>query len=161
MTHRDLVEAAYRWVLNTTSCGVAFKELRTANCAVEEPDVIGLGGGGFSVLVECKVSRSDFFADRKKPPRQFPEMGMGTRRFYCTPADLVAPAELPEGWGLVYVLQNGRARLKHSPYKGEYGSRHEGFKKNLKAEHELMYSALRRLHIRGRIDEIYDPIPPS
>lgn len=158
MTHRELVEAAYKWCLNNTSCGVAFRELRTSNCACEEPDVIGFGGSGHSVLIECKASRSDYLSDKKKPARQFPELGMGTQRFYCTPHNLIKTSELPDGWGLVYVLSNGRARLEYSPYNGNIGERHNGFSKNIKAEHELLYSVARRLHLRGRIDEIYLPL---
>jgi len=45
---------------------VAFKELKTAG--IEIPDVIGFGSG-FSIVIECKVSRADFLQDKKKPHR--------------------------------------------------------------------------------------------
>lgn len=154
-THQFLVEVAYSWLLKNCSCGVAFKELRSLACNNEFPDVIGFGSGGHSVLIEVKISRSDFFADRKKSFRRNPSMGMGTQRFYCCPEGLIQVEELPPGWGLIYVDQKGKARCKHSPYRGNINERHAGFEKNFKAEHGLMYSALRRLHIRGRIDEIY------
>lgn len=154
-SHRGLVEVAYKWLLNNASCGVAFKELVSLTTN-EIADVIGFGSGGHSVLIEVKVSRSDFLSDKKKIFRQYPEMGMGTQRFYCCPTDLIKQTDLPDGWGLIYVNEKMKARCVHQPYKGNIGERHNGFTKNIKAEHGLMYSALRRLHIRGRIDEIYE-----
>lgn len=156
--HKKLVDAAYRWVLKNGSCGVAFKELKTLS-SYEEPDVIGFGAWGHSVLIECKASRSDFFADRKKSFRKDPSKGMGTRRFYCCPTGLLKKEDLPEGWGLIYVNEKLKATCVFKPLisNPDYPSHSIPFShnKNIKAEHGLMYSALRRLHIRGRIDEIY------
>ncbi|TGM19061.1 hypothetical protein EHQ82_10935 [Leptospira selangorensis] len=158
-THTELVAIAYKWLLNNTSCGVAFKELVATSNTNEIPDVIGFGSQGFSVLIECKTSRADFFADRKKHFRtQFPEMGMGSHRLYCAPKGMIKIGELPDGWGLIEVNEKGRAKCVHKKWEGNnygFGS----LSKNLRAEHSLMYSALRRLHIRNRIDEIYLGIP--
>lgn len=160
--HSDLIPVAYKWVLKNASCGCAFKELYSLNS--EYCDVIGFGSGGFSVLVEVKVSRSDFLADKKKSFRKNPSQGMGTERYYCCPAGLIKIEELPVGWGLIYV-SNGKAKLVHRPiqdysfeahgkiYQSNRTYQHE---KNIKAEHGLMYSALRRLHIKGHIECIYD-----
>lgn len=153
MTHQDLVEVAYKWVLNNTSCGVAFKELYTLCNNGEYPDVIGFGAWSLSILVECKVSRSDFLADKKKSFRIRPELGMGTQRFYCCPEGLLQAEDLPDGWGLLWVNNKLKVTCIHKNYKGSVGIGH-GFEKNIKAEHELMYSALRRL--KGRIEEIYE-----
>lgn len=158
-THKDLVNIAYNWILRRSSCGVAFKEFNTNACNGEYPDVIGFGTWGHSVLVEVKISRSDFFADRKKFFRIHPEQGMGTQRFYCCPSGLLKKEDMPSGWGLIWVNEKGKATMVHSPYTGNIAERHQGFQKNIKAEHGLMYSALRRLHIRGRIDEVYLPRP--
>lgn len=154
MTHRELVESAYRWVMGK-SCGFAFKELKsfTEECA----DVIGFGAWNHSILIECKVSRSDFFADRKKPFRACPEKGVGRFRFYCCPKGLLRVEDLPPKWGLIYVDEKGKAKCVHNPYTNTpegYGW-HGGFEPNLEAERSYMYSALRRLHLRGRIPEIY------
>lgn len=73
MTHSELIEIGYRWLLKHTSCGVAFKELRAICPNGEIPDVIGFGGFGHSVLIEVKISRADFLADKKKIFRQFSE----------------------------------------------------------------------------------------
>ena len=156
--HRQLVEIAYKWVLKNTSCGVAFKELYTLANG-EYPDVIGFGSGGHSVLVEVKVSRADFLKDQKKMFRKNPEMGMGRQRFYLCPTGLIKQEELPAGWGLVYVNDALKARCVYSPYKGNIGEHHNGFTQNIRAEHGLMYSVLRRLEIRNLVDQIYVPTP--
>lgn len=153
--HRQLVEIAYKWVLKNTSCGVAFKELNTYASNREYPDVIGFGAWAHSVLIEVKVSRSDFLNDKKKKFRKNPEKGMGRQRFYCCPTGLIKMDELPKGWGLIYVSDKMKAKCVHSPYAGNIGERHDGFLQNIEAEHGFMYSALRRLHLRGRIDEVY------
>lgn len=155
MTHRDLVEVAYKWVLKNTSCGVAFKELNAYTCNGEIPDVIGFGHGRHSILIECKISRSDFWADKKKAFRTAPWLGVGSQRFYCCPVDLIKINELPPRWGLIYVDENLKAKCVHKDYKGNIGERN-GIEKNIQAECEIMYSALRRLQLRGRIEEIYE-----
>jgi len=158
MTHKDLIIPAYKWVLKR-SCGIAFKELNTAACNGEYPDVIGFGAWGYSVLIEVKVSRSDFICDKKKKFRKDPELGMGKLRYYLCPEGLIKVTELPKGWGLLYANSKLKITSIHNPYKhdrinGILG--HPGFKQNIKAEHGLMYSALRRLHTKGHLDSIYD-----
>lgn len=158
--HSDLIPIAYDWVMKR-GCGVAFKELNTITG--EYPDVIGFQSSGFSILIEVKVSRNDFLADRKKSFRINPEMGMGTYRFFMCPWGLIKQHELPHGWGLIYV-RNFKATCVYHPYysfnlKGirPFDKSFEGFiNKNYKNENMLMYSALRRLHIKGHIECIYD-----
>lgn len=162
LTHKELVEAAYKWVLKSGGCGVAFKELHTNASNGEYPDVIGFSSWGNSVLIECKCSRSDFLADKKKQFRIYPEQGMGSERFYACPTGLLKKEDLPNGWGLIYVNEKKRATCVFTPMiekTTECGSPYKvRFKhdKNMHAEHGLMYSALRRLHIKGHIDCIYD-----
>lgn len=155
MTHSELVEAAYRWVLKRGSCGIAFKELNTGCCNGEYPDVIGFGSGT-STVIECKTSRADFFADQKKSFRMYPALGMGRYRYYCCLPDLIKVNELTEGWGLLCII-DGKVKRVHNPYGTLEGNIYNGgFTPNLKAEHELMYSALRRLFIKGLVKAIYD-----
>lgn len=52
-----------------------------------------------SVMIEVKVSRADFLADKKKPERL--HGGIGTYRFYLAPAGLIGVEDLPPGWGLL------------------------------------------------------------
>lgn len=96
--HDRLTHMAARW-LRRNGFGVVATELRCAG-AREEPDAIGFRGGA-SAIVEIKVSRSDFHADKAKPERQ--AGGLGLYRFYLCPEGLIQPEELPERWGLVYA----------------------------------------------------------
>lgn len=156
MTHQELVEIGYTWVMS--KCGVAFKELNAATGNGEIPDVIGFTSGE-SFLIECKANRSDFLVDKKKTFRIRPETGMGKFRFFLCPKGLISVDELPNNWGLIYVNEKGKAKCVHNPFgKGNIYSIWNCFERDILAEQRLMYSALRRLHIRGRIDEIYDKI---
>src|SRR5579863_10504065 len=104
MTHPQLVEKAVAW-LRHYRCGVVLSEQACASG--EMPDAIGWKRASHSVLVEFKVTRADFLADRAKPFRIKPEQGVGCERFYLTPSGLLKREELPPGWGLLGV--RGRA----------------------------------------------------
>jgi len=101
MTHADLVELAVKWLRGRYRCGIVLSE--QACCTGEVPDVIGWKGRCRSVVVECKVTRADYLADRGKPWRQNSETAVGCERFYMAPAGLIAAAELPSDWGLLAV----------------------------------------------------------
>ena len=94
MTHAQLVEIAVRW-LRSYRCGVVLSEQACASG--EMPDAIGWKRACHSVLVECKVSRTDFWADQEKLFRRKPETGLGCERFYMAPAGMLRPEELPRG----------------------------------------------------------------
>src|SRR6266481_9209834 len=100
MTHSQLVEKAVEW-LRGYRCGVVLSE--QACVSGEMPDAIGWKKACNSVLVECKVSRADFLADREKPFRQKPENGVGCERYYPAARGLIRVEELPNGWGLLEV----------------------------------------------------------
>ncbi len=160
-THKQLIPIAYKWVLGPGKCGCAFKELNSLTCNSEYPDVLGIKSNG-TVLIEAKVSLSDFYSDKKKTFRKIPKLGMGDYRFYMCPSGLIKPEQLPENWGLIYVNIEGKARCVVNPYCKSltgniWNNPHE---KNWKAEQGLMYSALRRLHIRGHIESIYEDQGP-
>jgi hypothetical protein len=108
MTHSQLVEKAVRW-LRSYRCGVVLSE--QACVSGEMPDAIGWKRACHSVLVECKVTRADFLADRAKPFRLKPEQGVGMERFYLTPPGLLRPEEVPAGWGLLELRGRGVERL--------------------------------------------------
>lgn len=57
--------------------------------------------GSYTFQIECKASRSDFLADKKKMTRKKPEQGAGQIRWFYCPPDIVSPDEIPENWGLV------------------------------------------------------------
>jgi hypothetical protein len=76
----------------------------------ERVDAMGWPSRGRSILMECKASRSDFCADRRKPWRLSPATGVGTLRYYMAPAGVLSPEDMPEGWGLIAVRNGGSVR---------------------------------------------------
>ncbi|TPW57253.1 hypothetical protein DL503_04560 [Morganella morganii] len=157
LTHDDLCEIAVRFLQNN-GFNVAFGDrFQSSNGTGEQPDAIGFRSG-VSCLLEAKVSRSDFLADKKKWFRQQPEKGMGDWRFFISPPDIINPEDLPAGWGLLHV--KGRRVFKvHGWPPNTYWYDKKPFKANKQAECDHMYSALRRLQIRGHLHEIYEGIP--
>lgn len=154
MTHTELVEAAYRWVLKETRCQVAFKEAKTVAASGEEPDVIAFGAFGLSIVIECKASRADFLADAKKIFRQNPEMGMGQKRYYCCPENLLTQKDLPRLWGLIYVPEDPRKSWCIYDPSDEMGGVERLFERNINAEMAVMYSALRKMSFYGGLKGI-------
>lgn len=110
-THRQLCDRAAHWLQSSKNCKVVLIERNTGGCA-EEPDAIGWTWDAFSYLIEVKVSRSDFLADKKKDHRRRPHTGMGRQRFYLCPKGMIKPEEVPEGWGLLWATE-GQIRLKN------------------------------------------------
>lgn len=151
LTHKILVQIGYKWVLKR--CGFAFKEMKTTHNEI--PDVIGFNSIG-TFLLEVKVSRNDFFTDKNKSFRQLPQNGLGDWRFYIVPKDLIRIEELPKGWGLIEVDNKGKSNCVFNPFGfGNIYSKWTRCEKNIEAEYKFLYSALRRLHLKNRIDDIY------
>ncbi|EBA4459058.1 adenylosuccinate synthase [Salmonella enterica] len=67
------------------------------------------GWNGCSVLVEVKVSRSDFLRDKHKPHRK--SGGMGDYRYYMCPEGIINISDLPDRWGLLWVNKRGHVKL--------------------------------------------------
>ena len=146
MTHAQLVERAVRW-LRAYRCGVVLSE--QACVSGEMPDAIGWKRASHSVLVECKVTRADFLADRDKPFRRKPELGVGSERFYLTLPGLVKIAELPAGWGLL-ELRRGRIESVQASAKNLRTA--TGFR----YEMNLLLASLRRVEVRIEPQSITD-----
>jgi hypothetical protein len=148
MKHQQLVRLAEVWLRRQYRCGIVLSEQSCASG--ETPDVIGWKGKCRSVLVECKVSRADFLADREKPFRRCPELGMGCERFYLAPVGLIGAAELPAKWGLLEI--KGRelnivvrpSRLSQRSPTG------------LMLEMNLLLASLRRVEVRIEPQTITD-----
>jgi len=138
MTHAQLVERAVRW-LRSYRCGVVLSE--QACVSGEMPDAIGWKRAHHSVLVECKVTRADFLADRGKPFRTRPEQGVGSERFYVTPPRLVKVEELPVGWGLLEV-RRGHVEIVQAAAKNLRTAKGFGYEMN------LLLASLRRVEVR-------------
>lgn len=127
--------AGAKVVLTEFAGGAVGGSRRSRRSNREIPDAIGWLRSGVSLLIECKASRGDFLSDAVKPSRRSgkadapgslaptapkPEIkpprkteGLGAYRFYLAPSGLLAPDELPEGWGLL--------ELRSSPSTGSMG----------------------------------------
>ncbi|BCP56263.1 hypothetical protein K32_48800 [Kaistia sp. 32K] len=126
MSHADLCAIAVKWLKRANSaggpgCHVAVSECRSGWTG-EVPDAIGFRAAGFedgSTVVECKTSRADFLADRKKAHRS--SGGCGNWRYFMAPDGLISPDELPPGWGLLTVNSRGHVKAIAGPaahYRG-------------------------------------------
>lgn len=115
MTHAALVDRGAAWLRGTHGCVVVLTE--HTGVGTEQPDVIGWDRVGNTILVECKRSRSDFYADAQKPwrdRRRFPHPH-GQRRWFLLDraAFPTMPQKVPDGWGVAYVT--GRRVLVARP----------------------------------------------
>lgn len=146
MTHARLVDQAVRW-LRAYGCGVVLSE--QACVSGEMPDAIGWKQACHSVLIECKLTRADFLADRAKPFRQKPEKGVGSQRFYLTPPALVKLNELPLGWGL---LERRRGQIQMVRASAKNLRTAIGFR----YEMNLLLASLRRVEVRIEPQSITD-----
>lgn len=122
LTHKELSEMGARWCKKAASqhghgCNIAIVE----GCANKEnADVIGFRHSNpakGSVLIEVKVSRADFLADKKKPHRKTSSEGMGKWRYFLCPENLITPKDLKNypKWGLLYGYPNGRIKVIVGP----------------------------------------------
>jgi len=146
MTHAALVQKAIAW-LRSYRCGVVLSE---QSCASGEmPDAIGWKRACHSVLVECKISRADFLADREKPFRRKPQSGMGCERFYLTPPGLLGLEEVPAGWGLL-EYRNRKVDMLRPAAKDLRTN--AGFR----YEMNLLLASLRRVEVRIEPQTITD-----
>lgn len=157
MTHDELCNRAEKF-LRSNGFGVAFHDKFKAGTGTgEQPDAIGFRNG-VSCLIECKTSRSDFLADKKKHFRVDPTLGMGDWRFFMSPPGVIDVCDLPEGWGLLHAHEKTVKKVYGFPPNTMwfFGKPFTG---NKQAECDMMYSALRRMVVRGHFKEIYDGLP--
>lgn len=158
--HRALVDLGARYAKGTLKFSVVASEIR-AYGPDEEADVIAFRSH-VSLLIEAKCSRSDFFADRRKPARSVG--GLGTYRFYLCPAGLITIDDLPARWGLLWV-EDGKVRMVKGPTGNLWPpydpTRQDGdwsdfmHEPDLKAEHAVLFSIARR-RSPSRSEERYE-----
>ncbi len=129
MTHEELVEKAAKWLQRKYP--VVVTEMASQR---EEPDAIGFSRG-FSIMVECKATRADFLADKKKR-HEYQRRDMGDHKYYLTPSGLVRPEECPEDWGLMWATEKTVRIMVKAP-------RIE--KKDYRSEQGLLLSCIRRI----------------
>jgi len=98
--HDNLSSLGVKW-FKRQGFPVVATEINAAGSR-EQADVVAFRSS-CSAIIEVKVSRPDFIADRNKPERQVDGAGLGVYRFYLCPAGLILPEELPSRWGLLYA----------------------------------------------------------
>jgi len=137
MTHKQAVRRIGNWLKNSRQprCNIVVAELSTM--CHETPDVIGFHGAGGSILVECKVSRSDFLSDKTKSFRNYPEFGMGDVRYFAAPPSIIFPDDDLGNWGQLEIREH-QIRVVREPKPQAACKR---------SEVKLLMSAIRRLEI--------------
>lgn len=131
MKHSDVVLIAAQWLKR--KCPVVITEL--AVCG-ENPDAIGWHNSQ-SMIVECKVSRSDFVNDLKKPFRHGAGRGVGNLRYYMAPSGVIPRAfaeTLGFRWGILEITDSKIRMIKQSALFEAYRQQ----------ELAILLSALRR-----------------
>lgn len=141
LTHADLVKRAVRWLRSEHRCSIVLAEMTCTAPSI--PDAIGWHGSFWSILVECKVSRSDFMADRKKLIHLDPDNAPGQERWYLTPPGILKPQDVPAGWWLAEVYEKRIVKVT-APVKDHRVGR---IPSRIVAEAPFLLSALRRHHL--------------
>ena len=143
ISHKELVKQAGLWLRNNTRTHtVVITELATSSS--ETPDAIGFSAQGYSTLIECKTSRPDFHADKKKYFRRNMDYGMGHKRYFMAPIGLLKPEELPENWGLIEIYaktDSGRRKRYETKIATHFPVINE------RAQTGMLVSVMRRLEI--------------
>lgn len=145
--HCDLVALGARW-LGKQGFGVVATEIQASRCR-EQPDVVGFRSS-CSAIIEVKVSKADFRADAKKPERSGELPGLGVYRFYLSPIGVIAPEDLPPGWGLIHEV-GGKLVDVVRPLGNTWPSYGEGMWREWQhepcpaAERSVLFSIARRL----------------
>jgi hypothetical protein len=151
MTHAELIGRGVKWLRNNYKSQYRFSLILTEffSFSDERPDIIGFSNNS-SIVIECKVSLTDFKADLKKPHRQS-ENKLGQMRCYLCPADLIPKDVVPEGWGLLYAHNHMITIEIEPPWHVE-----DSIKKE---EYKVLYSVARRVLAKGLMPKILEPIP--
>lgn len=149
--HDALVRIGAHWLKNTARCRVIAKELKTSTKYGEIADLLGFTHCT-SFMIECKTSRSDFIADKKKIFRLKPEFGMGQYRFILCPKGLIQADEIYDGWGLLWT--DGK-RIYQQNCCIKFGCNITGAKKfqcSLTSERAMLYSMLLRMNNYNHVE---------
>lgn len=142
--HNELIKLGAHW-LSCSHNGIEFgvshhqyshpivlKELVSANFSI--PDIIGFRSE-YSTVIECKVSRQDYQADKLKSHRYHLKQP-GNYRYYLTPENMIANDENYDGWGLLETDGCDVFIRLAAPYHGE---------PEIKvSEYHILYSFARR-----------------
>ena len=134
ITHKALTELAKFWLKSAKQCNPVFSEQGSQNFP-EMPDAIGFKSDS-CIVVECKTSKSDLYADRKKPFRE--SGGLGNLRYYFMTEKLYRECNNFDwrGWGVVTLKEcHGQGRQKSGMDSIE-------FKSNIENERHFLRSRI-------------------
>jgi len=145
ITHDELIELGRKWLAKSYAacapyghcgCAVILTELCAATRLGEQPDILGFSTKT-TILIECKASRADFYADKKKPFREF-EQGIGGQRWYLAPVGIIPIEALPDKWGLLEVTPDRKITVLVHPIIQA---------RDFHSEMNMLISTVRRLNI--------------
>ena len=133
MNHNELTKYGKQWLKKAKKCNPVFTEQGSANFS-EMPDVIGFKAD-ICIVVECKISKSDLYADRKKLFRE--KGGLGDERYYLITAELYEECKNFDfrGWGIIVCTEFGVIKKARGTYSIE-------FKSNIKNERDFLRSRI-------------------
>jgi len=139
LTHKDLIPYAARWLRKRHIAVVT----EIASGAGESPDALGFTCSR-STLIECKATRADFRADKKKLWRCTEKDGVGKYRYYLAPPGVIPHDEVPPKWGLLELTPRGAVKVVVQPNRGDRSAR-TWFNRNAANEIAILVSCLRRV----------------
>ena len=154
-THDAISLYVAKWLTKTCNFKISVANIRCKGF-YEQPDVFAINSYGRSVVIEVKVSRSDFLNDKNKKFRKM-DIGMGDYRIYCCMPGVVKDLnEIPEGWGLIEISGKNTPRFKILKGKKPSSSmnyrpnqRTKYFEKDIELEQRLLVSILNRSIMDG------------
>lgn len=114
--HDYLVHRAARWLRGTRKCAVVATEKSPPQIMVI-PDAIGWTRDGYSVVVECKVSREDYLADRRKISRKAGIL-LGDERWYLAPPGVLGASDMEPGVGLLELGSHSLRKIVKATCRG-------------------------------------------
>lgn len=141
VTHAELLRRGIRWLTNHEHCGVTLSEIKTT-ATMEIPDIMGWKGST-SYMIEVKISRADFHANKQKGHVRT-QCGVGQFRYFLCPARLILESDLVtpyEHHGLLWAYPDTRSvRVRKNAVRYQTCNRD--------AEMAMLVSALRRMRTR-------------
>jgi hypothetical protein len=150
--HSELCTMAAKWIrrdkgkitgINSpVKYDYAVVDLVTGNCQ-EIPDVFAWSSWA-SAMIEVKVSRSDFLAEKGNKPwrnNEFKGSGVGEYKYYCCPENLIKEDEIPPAWGLLYEINGNIVLIKDA----------ERTPSNKSGEFAILLSIMRREGIKAQL----------
>lgn len=146
MKHKDLVAKAREWLVYSKQCNPVFTEKGSMRCG-EFPDAIGWTVDD-CLVVECKISVSDFRADAKKEAR-LNDQALGNLRYFLMPSDVYDQVknEIPEGWGHLTISTLGGSIGSVSQVRFMGSKEHN---RHLKLESNFLRSRILEIQRFGR-----------